>query len=224
MIATATNLWEELETALDSLPEGSQVVLDNIGWEDYEMLFEETMDAVHFKMYYDQGRLVAMSLSAEHERIKVLISALIMVLAEALEMRLVPSGGASLKTRRKKKGADPDDSYYIGNADKIRGLKRINLPANPPPDLLIEVDITHPSINKFAIYGAMGVPEFWRYEGDEIHFYQLEGEDYLEVDHSVHFPFVASTNITEFLTLGDDEDIITMVKAFREWVKANQTT
>lgn len=163
-----------------------------------------------------------MSLSAEHKRTKVLVSALIVVLAEELEMRLVPSGGASLKTSRKKKGADPDDSYYIENADKIRGLKRIHLPAHPPPDLLIEVDVTNPSVNKFAIYGAMGVPEFWRYEGEEMHFYQLEGEDYLEISHSLHFPFVSPAVITEFLALGEAEDIVTMVKAFREWVNANK--
>jgi Uma2 family endonuclease len=151
MIATTTNLWEELETAFDSLPEGSQVVLDNIGWEDYETLFEETMDAVHFKMYYDQGRLVARSLSAEHERIKVLVSALIIVLAEALEMPLVPSGGASLKTARKQKGVDPDDSYYIENAEKIRGLKRIHLPTDPPPDLLSKWTKVLSQFDSFAL-------------------------------------------------------------------------
>ena len=100
-------------------------------------------------------------------------------------------------------------------------MKRINLAVDPPPDLLIEVDITSSSVNKFAIYGAMGISEFWRYEGDEMHFYRLEGEDYVESGHSLHFPFVTPAVITRFLQLGDSEDIPPMNKAFREWVKAN---
>ena len=68
----------------------------------------------------------------------------------------------------------------------------------------------------------MGVAEFWRYEGDEMQFYQLDGEAYVQVTHSVNFPFVTPAVITEFLRLGDAEDIPPMNKAFREWVKANK--
>jgi len=35
----------------------------------------------------------------------------------------------------------------------------------PPPDLVVEVAITHTDIDKRSLYAAMGVPEFWRYDG-----------------------------------------------------------
>jgi Uma2 family endonuclease len=35
--------------------------------------------------------------------------------------------------------------------------------SNPPPDLIIEIDLYHTSMNKFPIYAAMGVEEIWRY-------------------------------------------------------------
>lgn len=222
MIATATNLFEGIETALDSLPEGSKVELDDIRWDEYEQLLEDVSEVRFFKIYYDNGRLVAMTVSYEHEGIKSCFPHLLAILAEELDLPLRGAASTTLKKSKKKKGGDPDDSYYIENAHKIRGLKRINLAVDPPPDLLIEVDITSSSINKFAIYAAMGVAEFWRYEGDEMHFYQLEGEDYVEVTHSLHFPFVTPAVITEFLKLGDAEDIPPMNKAFREWVKANK--
>lgn len=222
MIATVTNLFEGIETALDSLPEGSRVHLANVEWEDYEQLLKDVSEVRHFKIYYDEGRLEAMVISYEHEGIKGLFSPLIVILAEELNLPLRTAASTTLKKSKRKKGGDPDDSYYIENAHKIRGLKRIDLTVDPPPDLLIEVDITSSSINKFAIYAAMGVVEFWRYEGDEMHFYRLEGEDYVEVTHSVHFPFVTPAVITEFLKLGDDEDIPPMNKAFREWVKENK--
>jgi Uma2 family endonuclease len=222
MIATATSLFEGIETALDSLPEGSRVHLSNVIWEDYEQLLEDVSEVRHFKIYYDEGRLEAMVISYEHEGIKSCFPHLIAILAEELELPLRGAASTTLKKSKRKKGGDPDDSYYIENAHKIRGLKRINLAVDPPPDLLIEVDITSSSINKFEIYAAMGIPEFWRYEGDEMHFYRLEGEDYVETRHSVHFPFVTPAVITEFLRLGDAEDIPPMNKAFREWVKTNK--
>ena len=58
MIATATNLFEGIETALDALPEGSQVELNNISWDEYEQLLEDVSEARYFKIYYDEGRLV----------------------------------------------------------------------------------------------------------------------------------------------------------------------
>ena len=222
MIATATNLFEGIETALDSLPEGSRVHLADVSWEDYEQLLEDVSEVRHFKIYYDNGRLEAMVISYEHEGIKSCFPHLIAILAEEMELPLRGAASTTLKQSKRKKGGDPDDSYYIENAHKIRGLKRINLAVDPPPDLLIEVDITSSSINKFAIYAAMGVAEFWRYEGDEMQFYQLDGEAYVQVTHSVNFPFVTPAVITEFLRLGDAEDIPPMNKAFREWVKANK--
>jgi Uma2 family endonuclease len=35
---------------------------------------------------------------------------------------------------------------------------------DPPPDLLIEIDVTNDSLDKFPLYAALGVPEVWRYE------------------------------------------------------------
>lgn len=221
MIATATSLFEGIEAALDSLPDGSKVELNRVSWKEYDQLLNDVYESRYFKLYYDEGRLVAMTISFEHESIKTLFSHLISILAEELDLPLKGAGSASLKTERKKKGADPDDSYYIENADKIRGLKIINLATDPPPDLIIEVDITSSSINKFSIYAAMGIPEFWRYEEAEMHFYKLAGEEYCEMTYSSHFPFVPATVITEFLALGINQDIPTMNKAFRKWVQAN---
>ena len=44
----------------------------------------------------------------------------------------------------------------------VRGLKRIDLRRDPPPDLVIEVDVTHSSVPRMPIYAALGVPEVWR--------------------------------------------------------------
>ena len=56
------------------------------------------------------------------------------------------------------------NGYYIQNYDLVADHE-IDLSVDPPPDLVVEVDITHTDINKNALYASMGVPEFWRFNG-----------------------------------------------------------
>jgi Uma2 family endonuclease len=79
MIATATNLFEGIETALDSLPEGSQVERNDVSWEDYEQLLEDVSAERYFKIYFDNGKLTAMTISYEHEGLKACFPHLILL-------------------------------------------------------------------------------------------------------------------------------------------------
>jgi Uma2 family endonuclease len=59
----------------------------------------------------------------------------------------------------------------------------IDLTVDPPPDLVIEIDITSPSLDKFPLYAVIGVPEVWRYDGTHVTMHRLAGERYVEVTH-----------------------------------------
>lgn len=41
----------------------------------------------------------------------------------------------------------------------------MTLESDPPPDLVLEIDITSSSLDKRPIYAAFGVSELWRYDG-----------------------------------------------------------
>ncbi len=43
------------------------------------------------------------------------------------------------------RGAEPDNAYYIQNQPRVAG-RTVNLQQYPPPDLVVEVDITHTDI------------------------------------------------------------------------------
>ena len=71
---------------------------------------------------------------------------------------------------------------------------------DPPPDLIVEVDITDTNIDKFKVYATMGVPEFWRYNGEVLRIYQLQDGQYVEVEKSPTFPtWVEKDKLYEFL-------------------------
>ena len=70
---------------------------------------------------------------------------------------------------------------------------------DPPPDLAVESDYTNSSLNKFAIYAALGVPEIWRYRRQTREVYQLVDGAYQTVTQSVAFPFLPIAEIPEFI-------------------------
>ncbi|MGI8909209.1 MAG: Uma2 family endonuclease, partial [Rubrobacteraceae bacterium] len=96
-------------------------------------------------------------------------------------------------------GFEPDSCFYIQNEESIRGKTRIDLSVDPPPDLVIEVDITSPSLDKLPIYARIGVPEIWRYDGEKIAILKLEDEDYLEVAKSAALPSLTGEVLTRFV-------------------------
>lgn len=93
-----------------------------------------------------------------------LIERFIIVLATELDLPLKTMGSTTLGVEALIKGAEPDNAYYIQNQPVVKG-RDVDLSQDPPPDLVVEVDITHTDIKKLELYAALGVPEFWRYDG-----------------------------------------------------------
>ena len=49
----------------------------------------------------------------------------------------------------------------------------VNLGVDPPPDVLIEVEITRSALNRMAVYAALRVGQVWRFDGQTLHFHVL---------------------------------------------------
>ncbi|WP_370589543.1 Uma2 family endonuclease [Tychonema sp. LEGE 07203] len=95
----------------------------------------------------------------------------------------------------------------------------MNLSTDPPPDLIIEVDLTSPSTNRFVIYKSLGVPEIWRYLGETVQFVQLQNGEYVICEYSNTFPIVSAEIINQFLQMAQTEDDMTIIDALRVWVR-----
>ena len=97
-------------------------------------------------------------------------------------------------------------SYYIQNQPRVAG-RPINLETDPPPDLVVEVDIKHTDIDKNALYAAMGVPEFWRFNGKAWRIYHLRDGEYVECDRSPIFPSIAKAELYQFLVTCQQDEV-----------------
>jgi Uma2 family endonuclease len=69
-----------------------------------------------------------------------------------------------MKTSRKHRGSEPDCCFYVQNAEAVARKTTIDFSRDVPPDIVVEVDIHHDSLDKFAIYSMLRVPEFWLYD------------------------------------------------------------
>ena len=203
-----------------SLPESGQcVILDRVSWETYERLLSENGDNSSTHFTYDQGLLEIMVLSAEHENYKDFISLLINVIAEEMGIDVASYGSTTFKRKDLARGFEPDACFYIQNEARMRGKKRIDLNVDPAPDLVIEIDITSPSLNKFPIFAALGVTEIWRYDGERVGIFLLQAGQYIEQAESVMLPQVTGKLVTEWIDASQQLKRTAWLRLVREWAR-----
>jgi Uma2 family endonuclease len=200
-------------------PEAEQrIVLHNISWQTFEQLLTESGDKRNNRFYYLNGTLEIMSPLALHERSNRFIDDLIRVLSDELDIELCKCGSLLMRIRDRKLGAEPDSCYYIKNEPLIREKTEIIMGQDPPPDLVLEVDITNPSDRRLPIYAMLGIAEVWIYDGYNIKFLALENGEYLSIEQSLSFPVLPTAIVVEFMqkrfSLGERKTL----KEFRQWV------
>lgn len=127
-------------------------------------------------------------------------------------------GSTTFKREEMVAEAEPDDCYYIEHHAAVRGKQRLDLTVDPPPDLVIEVDIT--SATRLHAYEALGVAEWWRYADEQLTIFVLHGDHYNATDRSPTFPHVPLVEeLPRFIALSRTAGTRAMLRAFRTWVR-----
>ena len=68
----------------------------------------------------------------------------------------------------------------------------------------------------------MGIPEFWRYNGEVWRIYYLDGAQYQEVNVSRTFPQVPQEKLYEFLNQARQNEV-DAEKTLRQWISTQVT-
>lgn len=212
---------QNVETALhfiDIMAPGECQVLHNVSWDEYEELLDELGPGYAVRVAFTEGELEIMSPLYKHEVYKDVLTMLVRILGKACKQRVQSAGSLTLKRKNLRRGAEPDTCFYLQNAAQILGQEMIDLRYDPPPDLVVEVDITSKSTSKMKTYAKLGVPEFWRYDGKRIRIYALLEGDYVERDNSLSFPIVSALDLVLFLKQSIEEGQDEAFEAFQHWV------
>lgn len=205
--------------AIEHLPAGAVLRFDNVPWEEYENLLADLGPGYAVRIFYDNGRMEVMAPATTHEKPKSVVHTLVTALRDELDIDVESLGSTTWRAELKAKGAEPDDCFYVQNAALIIGKEDLDLAHDPPPDVVVEIDRTSTSLNRFAIYAGLEVPEIWRVAGRKVQFYLLAGNRYEESPISRAFPFLTTQVLSEFMARGLKEGERKVAKAFREWVR-----
>jgi Uma2 family endonuclease len=206
--------------AVATLPKAEHlVVLEDVSWETYERLLAENNPGRGKRFTYDTGTLQIMVLSFRHESPNRQLAAIVELVAMEWELDIKLTGSVTVKRPDLYKGFEPDSSFYIRNAGAIRGKAELDFAIDPAPDLVIEVDITTDSMNKFPIFAAVGVPEVWRFDGDRVAIHLARGSGYVEAAISEMLAPLSSELLTSFLRTSFEEDRPQWIRQLRKWAR-----
>ena len=198
----------------------SAILLKNISWKTYESLLNELAQQRGIRLTYDRGNLEIMTPSAPHEGSKKILGRFVESVSEELNVEIRSLGSLTCRREDLARGLEPDQCYYIQNENVVWDKQQINLNQDPPPDLVVEIDVTSSSIDRLSLYASLGVPEVWRYDGNRLIIYQLESQEYVERDVSPTFPFLSQVEMLRFLELRKTTKENALIRLFREWVRS----
>jgi Uma2 family endonuclease len=222
MATTATRAATDwLADALFDLAPGQRVYATGIPWGVYLRLADlRDQRRSGVKITFDRGRIELMSPSYRHEKPNLRLALLVVTLVEELGLRLVSARSTTLRREQAEQGLEPDDCFYIARAAALVGVDDIDLGIHPPPDLVVEVDVTNSSVPKEPIYGPMGVPELWRHDDGQVTIRLLQADrTYQTSDRSLTFPQLTAADLTRLLTETNHLDDIAALRHYRAWAK-----
>lgn len=204
------------------LPDVEQrFLMRSVDWSTYQSLLAMFGERP-LRITYDRGCLELMSPSKRHERLSRLLGRLVFVLTEELNVPIQSAGSTTLSQEDLDRGLEPDECFFIASESRVRGREHFELGVDPPPDLAVEVDVTRSSLNRMSIYAALGVPEVWRYDGEQFSISVLQADGtYRLQPQSLAFPRLLSDQVQQFIDGRNERDETTWIREFRSWVQKN---
>jgi len=198
---------------------GSHLVLNDISWEMYEKLLDVFAEHPGLRMTYYQRTLELMTPLPEHERYSWTLGRLVAALSEELGMEIVGLKSTTWRSKPKTVGKEADECFYIQNEALVRGKLKIDLTVDPPPDLAIEIDVTHASIDKMAVYAELKVPEVWHWQKGKLTLNILTDTGYVESESSLAFGSFPVKELAQFMQPDPQKGENARLREFREWVR-----
>lgn len=196
-------------------------VLEDVSWTFYDQTLRELQATHrHLRVTYDEGRMELMTLGDLHERAKAALGRLLELYALEKDIPLTAIGSLTCRRKGLRKGLEPDEGYYVQTPAPPPTPRPLDLDQYPPPDLAVEVDITHSSLDRQAIYAALGVPELWRYDGQQV-IVLLRQDDatYAVAPRSRAFPDLPMDVFNRHLQLALTGPQHQAIRAFRDWLR-----
>jgi Uma2 family endonuclease len=161
-----------------------------------------------------------------HERWKRIIGRFIEDMSLEHNIPIASLGSTTWKRSDLKKGLEGDECYYVQREPLVREKLHIDLERDPPPDLALEIDMTHNPVDRDGVCAALGVAEIWHYDGESLRAAALiedaAGKRYQPLMRSLAFPFLDPRDLEPFIAMLGEKDETSIVRAWREHIRESE--
>lgn len=196
-----------------------RVVLYNIDWRGYSTIGRVLRDRPGLRLTYDRGVLEIATTSANRQRIKHLLGRLVDAWTEEREIAIAGYGSMTLSRRKHRRALEPDECYWIAHEAQMRGRDCMDFCVDPPPDVVLEIDMPRSELNRMGIYGVLGVPEVWRYSKGKLSFRARQSDGrYADTPTSLALPPLTPADLMPFLAMRGATEEHALVRQFRAWI------
>jgi Uma2 family endonuclease len=145
------------------------VVMDGISWATYEDLLAARGDSSVPRMTYLDGTLELMSPGYAHESSKTSLARVVERWAEVVGIFFEGVGSWTIRKKKKKGGAEPDECYFVDRRQYKRQVR---------PDIAIEMVYNSGGVDKLEVSRRLGVPEVWIWRNGRIEFHVRGAKGY----------------------------------------------
>jgi Uma2 family endonuclease len=165
-------------------------------WQEYQRLCEQRGDNSIPRLKYRSGEVLLMSPLPKHGKDAHVIAAIITTLLDFNEQEYDAFTPITMQLPTIS-GIEPDYCFYIDDWQAVAGKERIDWGNDPPPNLVLEIDVT--SYSDVQDYLPYRVPEIWLFRDGELQIYQLQENEYVLNSNSRYFP---DKNLSEIVMQG----------------------
>ena len=200
-----------------------QVVHLKVPWDVYETLVETLGDDSHIRLAYDGELLEIMSPGTPHDFLASLIGDMIASVRDEWQVEITSYRTATFKSDKSERGFEGDQAYYIGEIkNRIQDVWRVDISIDPPPDLVVELDITHKSTDKFPTFAKLGIPEVWHYTPKAFQWHALEGGAYVPIATSRMIAGLPLIELTKRVEVARPGENLAFFAKWRHWLRDNR--
>ena len=195
-------------------------VMHGVSYQSYVTIADALMNQP-IRFNYDRGSLELMTVSLGHEWMKSLFGEFMSILRLEIRIKMRSGGSMTFRKEEKQRGLEPDECYWIQHEAQMRFKAEFDPDIDPPPDLMIEIEVSRSILDRIDISAALKIPEIWRTDGNYLKVLLLQPDgQYQESERSRAFPFLSMEKVAEFIRQRDTLDENEIVFAFRDWVRA----
>lgn len=182
-------------------------------WPEYLALCDSRGDSSIPRIKYRAGEILLMSPLLRHGREAHILANIVTVLLDCQTRNYEAFTPITMRLPERS-GIEPDYCFYIDNWQAAVGRDRLDWQADPPPDLVIEIDVT--SYTHQDDYLPYAVPEVWLFKRS-LEIYGLQRDAYQLQTSSRYFPEVDMQSlVTECLAAASERGTGAVLRELRQ--------